>query len=305
MIPDPKNPNSSPASVVLDILSAKPRLTIKELYTYFQKQYKSGLTLQAFYNLINQMVEQRVLVKEDHLVSIDAAWMYQLMKFSQQLQHTYLGNKATLANILLREGEERTFTFPNPIAADNFWTHAIIVITLHRAETSHKDPDVYAYTEHAWYQLIRTNQERALNEAYEQQRMHVYHVVGSHTFLNTLTPQLVKQDNVHVRIRSLDTFPPNTYIQVIGDFIFETALPKYIHTMVEEYYAAVNTVPDFDAEQLLELMKQPGRTNLTISRKKKRAAKIRAAIAKEFSSSRSGESVRTAKASGYKNPARG
>ena len=242
------------------------------------------MSLQGFYNLIHKLTDQRVLVKEGKLISIDGSWIYNLLNFTNVLQQNYFDQGAASATILLKEGESKTFTLDTPVAMDNFWWHALIVVILYYATEEHKDTNSYVYVDHCWFQLIRTNAEQALNDAYKQHNMHLYHVGGTESFLDSLTPQCIAGDNVSVSITPIKEFEDNYYVVVIGDYIFETAMPKYIKGLMDEVYESVTDLSQFDPDQLQEIVEQPGRTHLTVSRDKKRAEKIRNRIKKVFTS---------------------
>lgn len=278
MIPDPKQPNASPAAIVLDILARKPRLPVKDLYEFFSQRYTPGMSLQGFYNLLKKLTNERVLVKEGKLILIDGSWIYNLLNFSNVLQQNHFGQSAASATILLSEGESKTFTLDSVVGMDNFWWHAIIIVILYYSSAEHKDKNVYMYLHHSWFQLIRTNNELALYDAYAQHGMHLYHIDGTHSFLDSLTPQLVPRDNVSTGHEIVPEFGPNYYVMVIGDFIFETSLPRYIYNAMEEIYATTKDMSSFDADSMRALIHQPARTSLTISRNKKRAEHIRRQI---------------------------
>ncbi len=282
MIPDPKHPNASSTAIVLDILSKKPRLTVKDLYDFFCERYEPGMSLQGFYNLIKKLAANRVLVKEGKLVSIDGSWIYNLLNFTNVLQQNYFGTNAAAATILLDEGESKTFTLDSVIGMDNFWWHALIIVIFYYATEEHKDKNAYVYVHHSWFQLIRTSSEQALNDAYSQHNMRLYHVDGSLSFLDSLTPQLIAGKNVDARHEIINEFGPNYYVVVIGDFIFETKLPVHIYDRMEEIYTSVTKMTQFDSSKILNLVIEPARTNLTISRDKKRAKKIRKRIQTVF-----------------------
>ncbi len=282
MIPDSKQPNAHPSAVVLDILSKKSRLTVKDLYDFFCKRYTKGMSLQGFYNLVNKLISDRVLVKEGKLLSIDASWIYNLLNFSNVLQQNYFGTSAVSTNILLDDGESKTFTLDSVIGMDNFWWHALIVVILYYANEKPKNKNVYVYVHHSWFQLIRTNSEQVLNDVYNQHGMHLYHVDGSHSFLDSLTPQLIAGENVDTQHAIIKEFGSNYYVMVIGDFIFETTLPRHIYEQMEEIYTSVTQMSQFDSSKIFALVEQPSRTNLTISRNKKGAEKIRKRIQAVF-----------------------
>lgn len=276
MIPDPKNKELTPESVILDILSRKPRLAMRELYEYFQKKYRPGMTIQGLYKLVKQLTIQRVLVKEGHLVSIDASWIHTLINFTATVKWTYLESEAATANILLKEGESKTFTFERVVEMDNFWWHILATVIHYYSEHEHKDQNVYNYNAHSWFQLVRTDSEQALAEAFEQKDMEWYLVTGSESFLDTLVGSVIESPRFYYRqVPRGELFEPNKYVEVIGDFIIEASLPNYIYELMEKVYDRVRTIGEFNAQDILTLINQPGRTHLTISRDKRRAEVLR------------------------------
>jgi len=283
MIPDPKNKEPDAESVVTDILSQKPRLSMKELNEYFQKKYKPGLSVQWLYKIVKNLVERQVLVKEGGLLSIDASWIHNLINFTEKLKRTYLENDAANANILLNEGESKSFQFEKVIDMDNFWTHALITVIHSSRDQKHMNKNVYNYNHHSWFQLVRTSNEQSLGEAYHQMHMEWFLVSGSKTFLDTLVASLIETEDFHyAQVERGPLLKPNYYVVVIGDFIFETALPNYIHERMEQIYQQVKNISEFNAQEILMLINQPGRTTLTILRNRKRAQQIREEVKKCF-----------------------
>jgi hypothetical protein len=284
MIPDTKNEKPSPESVVLDILSTKPRISMQELYAYFTQKYEKNMTLQGLYRIMRKLHSQRVIVREGSVYSIDASWIYNLRSFVNKLERVYFGENTTMMHILLHENEERTFYFDSVNAMDNFWTHALIVITEYYAQKKHYDRNAYAFTEHAWFQLVKTKQENALIDAYHAASMFVYQVIGSNTFLDNLSKHAINHEVEDVRIcfSKKHPFPQNTYKMCIGDFVFTTKLPTHVFDEFEKIYAKVSTLEELNMQLFLRLIHERTKTHLTIHRNKKDAELFRKVIKKHF-----------------------
>lgn len=283
MIPDPRNTSPTPESIVIEILSQKPRLAMKDLYEYFKKKYRPGMTIQGLYKLVRQLIRARIVVKEGKLLLLDVVWVHNLINLTDTLKQVYLEYPGATANILLKEGESKTFTFEKPIDMDNFWGHALIAVAHYYQDHEHTDKNVYNYNHHTWYQLVRTSSEQALANAYQQMGMHWYLVSGSKSYLDSLIAPLIEADDFHyVQIDRGALHQQNYYVVVIGDFIFETEMPKYIFELMEKIYDRVRAISEFNAQEILSLISQIGRTSLTISRDKRRAGVIRNKIKKVF-----------------------
>lgn len=282
MIPDKKNPLPSAQSTIIEILSRKPRLSIKELYSFFIKKSPDKMSLRGFYKIIHGMIYQRILIRDTKLLSIDAGWIYNLLKLSRTLEHVYFGEQSSSVNILLHEGEEKEFIFDRVIDMDNFWTHALIVVTLYYAHEKHTDKHGYTYTDHSWFQLVRTSQEEALLDVYKEHNMKLYQVCGSDTFLDSLPKQMIEYEEYIFVKKFIPEFGKNYYAMSIGDFLFETRLPKYIHEIFENQYKKIRDLSEFNANDFLKIIQESARTTLSLTRNKKRTSLFRKKVQECF-----------------------
>ncbi len=282
MIPDPKNPKPDTSSVVIDILSKRPRLTVKELYQQFTRKSDKEMTLQGFYKLLQQLQEKRVLVKDGKQVSIDAGWVHAVLDFATKLRSTYLQPNPSTANILLKAGESNEFEFPTVIDMDNFWYHTLVMIAYYYAEQEHKDKNVYNYNDHCWFQVIRSGSEQTLGDTYMAMSMEWYLVAGSTTYIDGLVEGMIHSKLLHYTTSGDADFGNNYYVVVIGDFIFETALPNYVYSMMESVYSTVHAITDPALQSIEELIRLPAKTTLKIARDQKRAEAIRRKIKQFF-----------------------
>lgn len=284
MIPNKNNPNPPLESYILDILSSRPRLTVKELYELFLQKSVRQISLQAFYSLIHKMIGQRILVKENQVLIIDASWIDALLKFSKKVERVYLDSGSPVTNIVLNPGEKRSFTFENVMAMDNFWMHALIVTSYYYQQNPHPtDHNVCVYNYHSWFEIAKTGQEQSLAESYEHSGMKYYLLSGSHLYLDKAVKDTIDTKGFYYKtIEPAGVFGINYYVTVVGDIIFETRLPKYIHELMEEIYVKVNNIAEFDKQEIIKIIQLPAKTILTITNNKKRAKQIREEIKRHF-----------------------
>lgn len=294
MIPDSKNPYPTAESYVLDILSTRPRLSVKDLYALFLQKDTRKITIQAFYALIRKMIDQRILVKEGQALLIDASWAAALLAFADKVKGVYLTNESAASNIVLQPGERREIVFETVMAMDNFWTNALIV-ALYRLQQddSSENRDVCAYNYHSWFQIARTAQEQSLADAYEQTGLHYYVASGTHSFLDQAVAETIGTKHFrYTMIEPTEFFRPNYYVTVVGDVIFEMSLPLYIDQLMEKIYAGVNNVAEFDRQEVLRIIQLPARTTLVITNDKKRANDICQKLKAYFEKNTSGSTPR-------------
>lgn len=315
MLYDSRIENNTSESIVIDILSKKPRLTTNELYDFYIAKAPKKITIQGFYKLIRQMLNSRILVKEGAHLSLDSFWIDNLLNFAKIVKNNYLGNKIGMANVILEDGESKTFDFENIMAMDNFWCHSLNAIINFYVKEKHKDKNGYSRNFYSIFQIARTNSENVLAGVYQSANTHWYMASGSPSFLNKLVSKLIEVENYHQFIYDFDKFQneqiakinktkktetprsrarrgdcgemlgeqsekgiaieKNYWVTVIGDFIFEARIPKYIFEIIEKIYQDVNSLSEYNAKEINNLFFEPGKTTLTISRNKKLADIIR------------------------------
>ncbi len=287
MILDPRIKNNSPESIVLDILSNKVRLTSKEVFDFFVKKYNKKMTLQGFYKVIKKMLDDRILIKEGSLLSLDSFWINRVMEFSKKIEKLYLQTESNSPSILLEEGESKHMEFENIMAMDNLWSHGLNMIRYFYINNEHKDKNAYSRHYYSVFQIARTESENVTIQSFENAKMDWYMASGSNTFLNKLVPKLIEDENYHQFIYNFEeykkehqeiTIEKNYWITVIGDYIFEARLPKYIFELIEKIYNETNNISEFNANKINSLFLESGKAILEISRNKKRAELVRIEI---------------------------
>lgn len=198
-------------------------------------------------------------------------------------------NKIGAANIILEEGESKKFIFENIETMDNFWCHSLNTVINFYEHNDNKDKNGYSRNFYSLFQIARTQSENILANTYQLAGAQWYMASGSHAFLNKLVAKVMEVENYHQFIYDFEKFKSeqskkgntiekNHWITVIGDFIFQASIPKYIFEIVDKIYNEVNSISEYNAKQINNLFFEPGKTEFSISRNKKRADAIREEI---------------------------
>jgi hypothetical protein len=284
MIYDSRLKINTPESLVLAILAKKPKLTSKEIYDFFSKKYPKKMTIQGFYKIIRRMLDDRILLKENAHISLDSFWVNEVVSFAKTIEKTYLKTDSNLTDILLDEGESRTYEFENIVAMDNVWSHGLNLVRQYYAEHEHPDKNAYSRNYFSVFHIARTESENANLQYFESSNMQWYMASGSDTFLNHLPSKLIEEENYHQCVFDFEKFIANNpdkrieknyWATIIGDFVFEAGFPKYIFELLEKIYAETPSIAEFNADKISSLFLEPGKTFLTVSHDKKKAEMIR------------------------------
>lgn len=284
MIYDSRLKINAPESLILDILSRKAKLTSKEIFEHFTKKYPKRMTIQGFYKVIRKMLDDRILLKDGQLISLDSFWISKVVEFSKNIERTYSPTSPTSTNILLEEGESRTFEFENIISMDNLWSHGLNLVRQYYVNHEHANKNAYSQNYFSVFQIARTESENVNVQYFESSNMQWYMASGSDTFLNHLPTKLLEEENYHQFVFDFEkylvenkdkTIEKNYWVTVIGDFIFEVRFPKYVFELIEKIYQDTQNISEFNADKISSLFLEPGKANLTVSRDKKRSELIR------------------------------
>jgi len=291
MIYDSRLKINAPESLILDILSKKSKLSSKEIFEHFTKKYPKRMTIQGFYKVIRKMLDDRILLKDGQLISLDSFWINKVVEFSKNIERTYSPNSPTSTNILVEEGESRTFEFENIVSMDNLWSHGLNLARQYYADHEHTDKNAYSRNYFSVFQIARTESENVNIQYFESSHMKWYMASGSNTFLNHLPTKLIEEENYHQFVFDFEkyvaenkdkTIEKNYWVTVIGDFIFEAHFPKYIFELLEKIYSDTQSISEFNADKISSLFQEPGKATLSVSRDKKRSELIRQDVKKLY-----------------------
>ncbi len=287
MIPNPYQSKKSPEAVVLDILSRKPGITSKEAYAFFLDKYEPGMSVQGFYKIIRQLLNDRVIAKTDGRLSLYSAWVNNLMKFAKQAAFTHLDANSSPVTIILEEGEKKSFEFDTPIEMSTFWDHALLMVAYYYKDSDESiDRNAYSKNFYSWIQLLRTSDEAQLINLYSDLDMNWSMASGSHSFLNKAALSQLSDENfkftLYKELSGYGEGKDNFHITVIGDFIFETQLPNFIFQIMKNTFESVKTLSEFKADKVQALVHEHAKTILYLSRDKKRAETLRQGIKSLF-----------------------
>lgn len=294
MIYDSRIKNNAPESLILDILSKKAKLSSKEIYEHFSQKYPKKMTIQGFYKVIRKMLDDRILLKDGQLISLDSFWIGKVIEFSRNIERTYSLAGPTSANILLEEGESRTFEFENVFSMDNLWSHGMNLARQYYSNHDHDDRNAYSRNYFSVFHIARTESESTNLQYFESSKMEWFMASGSNTFLNHLPAKLIEEENYHQFVFDYEAYvakhenkkiEKNYWVTVIGDFIFEAQFPKYIFELLEKIYEETQSIAEFNANKISSLFQEPGKALLIISHDKKRAAEIRGEVKELYAAS--------------------
>ena len=96
--------NKTTKDAVISVLAEKWPLTAKEIYNRVKRESNTTVSYQAIHKLLNQLIEEKIIVKEGMGYLLNKDWIKNLKNFSSSLEELYIRNFGANA---LKELEEK------------------------------------------------------------------------------------------------------------------------------------------------------------------------------------------------------
>jgi hypothetical protein len=78
---------------IFNILSTSQKYTVQQLYSEVKKQ--EDISLSSFYRIIDDLLENQTLAKENGKIKLNASWILSLFSFTDTVKHSYFQQNIT------------------------------------------------------------------------------------------------------------------------------------------------------------------------------------------------------------------
>ena len=235
------------------------------------KKVKPSFTKQALYQLIRKLVDREVIVKHGKQFSLSQIWILKMNDFFSLAQKHYgIGEQGGNDFLALNDGDRISYSFKSPAEADKFWGHAFNILggTL-------KNEPLYIYNPHEWFFLARKESEVFLFSELQKRNQQVWLLCGGNTALDRYTSKYFDGKVLQYCMLSEGLFEArNYYLNIFGDYIVEARIDEKTAEKVDRLYEETKAWGEA-VEQKIAILVAEGKTQITISRNKKKAEKLK------------------------------
>ncbi len=272
---DLKNPQTI-EEVIIKALGDKA-LSGEVLLSECQK-LKKGFTKQALYQLLRKLIVKEVVVKHGKLFSLSQIWVLKMKDFFSLAQKHYGLEEQGDDFLSLSDGDKVIYSFKSPVEADKFWGHAFNILG---GNLLGKEP-LYIYNPHEWFFFARKESEEFLFQELQKRNQKVWLICGGKTLLDKHITKYFDGSILQYYMTEEVIFEArNYYLNIFGDYIIEARIDESVAKQVDSFYHEHDKVTEKTSQILTSLLTQ-GKTNLTISRNKNKAEKLKKLFAPYF-----------------------
>lgn len=256
-------------SYITDAL-AEGSLPSKKLVENAKK--KLGVTKEAVYKALRQMITEEIVVKRGKTVSLSNQWVIDMAEKWKKVEARYSGKTG---GYLPAEKNSVVYTCKTLDQLDTLWNHNIYEIVA----TLPKGSYLLAGVPHYWFPAIRSGSEHSLVKNIKARGYHWLQLASSKKKLDIELRKYFPYKEIEYHATEL---PDKGYFNVFGDYVVEVTLDSKTASYINRWY---DTHTKFDAESISELekvLKIKGVFKLKISRNKSKAERYQKLFKKYF-----------------------
>lgn len=240
---------------------------------------RPGTTKQGVYAALRSLKKKGVVVVGSKEAALNMSWLQRVNDFVEAAQHQY-GGQAGLGGVAgLQDRESVQYTFRDPITADAFWNHTLLLLL----ETLQGRGPFVAYDPHVWFYIAHPENERHLRDEVISHGRQYLVAAAYKTPLDRVVAEEFDREMSQYHMLDRPAFgKPNYYLNVLEDFLIEVWMDPLVSDRLEAWYRETKVLDENARQQLRAILEGRGRTRLKVSRNKVKAERLRKKFLKGF-----------------------
>ncbi|MFZ2150731.1 MAG: hypothetical protein WAZ12_00220 [Candidatus Absconditicoccaceae bacterium] len=249
--------------------------TIQTLHKVINKK-EEKISLPNFYKIIDNLLENQILTKEQGKLKLHTAWILSLFELNNKVRETYIENTLKLD---LKEGEQKTFYASSLIDIDNIRAELLSIIALKGGKTE----SLYMYNSHLYHILGMPETETTNFKNMSKQMQKVYLLVGNESVMDQYAANIIKLQGIDIVCSDKTKFLKDGYfINIIGEYMIEALFPDIINQYFKAFFDNIKNLKDFNPELFQNIFKMKAEIKITIRRSKSQTDSLKKEIKKFF-----------------------
>lgn len=235
---------------VVDIVSQRPGISVKELHEELEDKLKAKVTLQHLYRVVNRLTEEQVMLKKRGKLTLNLMWLGQVELFAKQAKQRLTQPGMQQTQLPLTPGTQVDMQCQTLSEVQATWYHMLVQI---RTVTPPEDKEVFKYYSHAWWLNHEAEDHEDFYRRIAERGLVCYWLYGNDTYLDRRAARMHK-DLFKSKIADRPPFPAEGYcINVHGEYVLECLFPQKISKHFESIFSSVESEKDFDSDVIRDV----------------------------------------------------
>lgn len=249
--------------------------TIQTLHQAINRKEK--ISLPNFYKVIDQLLTNQILSKEQGKIKLHTAWILSLFELHDKVKKNYIDNTSLKTD--LQEGEQKVFYASSLVELDNIWAELLNSM----AFKDEKQEGLFMYNAHVYHILGMPETEATNFKNMKQQLWKVHLLVGNESVMDMYAAEQIRLLWIDIVCNNQHQFLKDGYfINVVGDYILEALFPDIISQYFKVFFDNVNDIKDFNPEGFQSIFKMKSGCKITFRRSSSQAKIFKKEIKKYF-----------------------
>ena len=269
-------------NLVFSILTHEYPLKLIQLTNHIRKRYGKAVTFQAVRKATLELVEDKVLIKEENEFQVNKEWIKESKEVIDNLYNT-IYEERTIPRKVDSIGEEvSVFTFNSLNEMMKFWQN---LIEDWFKKFKEGDYNINCYqAAHGWEGLLHSDKEKNTMEQLKHKNIKSYVLFTSNTPLDKILLNFYRELGIKGAIsKSSSQFDKSYYIATYGDLVVQTQYPLDLVKEMHLFFKKHKSLEKFNLKELSDIVNKKINIKLTVNRNINMAKQINQSILKEIS----------------------
>ena len=273
----PFGDKQSVKNLVFTILSHEYPLKLIQLVNFIRKRYGKAVTFQAVRKAVLELVEERVLIKQEVSFSINKEWIKESKRTIDELYHNVYEEKGK-PNKVDSIGEEiSVFLFNSLNEMIKFWED-LIDDWFHKFKSGDYNLNCYQGA-HGWEGLLHSDREKTSMERLKDKKIKSYLVFTNNTFLDKILLNFYKSIGIKGIIsKSSSKFDKSYYVATYGELVVQTQYPEELVKELDLFFKKNKRSEILNLKELSDIVNKKISCKLSVSKNLNMAKQINASI---------------------------
>lgn len=264
-------------NLLLQLLQ-KGSLTAVELIQRIRTE-RLNTTKQGVYRVLRKLRGEERVVIHGKSVSLNLQWIKRMGEFFSLAQFRYSARSGPDSFLNIGAKDRIVYFFKNLNLLDAFASHVLHMLD---AVVDPAEP-LFVYNPHEWFAYARAEAEEMLISTFGESKRAVLVTSAYDDPLDRELKKRFRSDLLQYHI----THKPiadksNYYFVILGPYLIEILIDEAIHDAIDRFYKETAIFDEKAKAELLAIVSRPGRSKLTISKRKSRIGRYIKLLSKKF-----------------------
>lgn len=263
---------------IINVLSYDWPLSARKIYNLVKKRYGNGITYQAVYKAIVQMLQEKILAKTKEGYQLNLKWIKEIHDQTEMIRANYYSEQR--ATLLDNENLDsiRVFIFKAWFDVEKY----LYYLQKNYVKNSKEKQMICVHQSHEWQPLFYFRAEYNWFDSIAKQGHKTLKLCSGNSFADRWASEIYKK--LGAKSKTNAKCADNCELMVFSDLVIQIYIPEELKRNLEQALNKVNKLENLDLNWLIKnVFEKETEIKVVINKDKKIADEIRKQTIRQFS----------------------